>query len=367
MTLSLSQRVIDLACSIQQIPAPTFAEAQRSLYVERCFSDAGLADVSRDSLGNVYARITGKSSAPPLVVTAHQDTVFPLTTDLTLHRTADKIFGAGLGDNSLGVAALISLAWTINNPLRDIWLVANVCEEGLGNLTGMKAVVDRFADKALAYIVLEGMALGQVYHRGLGVQRYRITVQTNGGHSWIDYGKPSAIHTLAELVVQLNHLPVPVQPRTSLNVGVIQGGTSVNTIAAEASLELDLRSEDSAELTRLSSLVETLVSQLPQTTSQPVRATAEVIGLRPAGQIPADHPLVKLAIACLQEQGLPAFLNIGSTDANYPLSLGLPTVCVGVCTGGGAHTTGEFIHTTPLKLGLAQLKRLVVTACSQLG
>src|SRR4030043_689186 len=124
----------------------------------------------------------------------------------------------------------------------DLWLVADVGEEGLGDLQGMKAVVDRIGTDASAYLILEGMSLGQVYHRGLGVRRYRISVHTKGGHSWVDYGNPSAIHELAEMVVKIKNLALPVEPRTSLNVGMITGGTSVNTIAAEANLELDLRS-----------------------------------------------------------------------------------------------------------------------------
>ncbi len=117
----------------------------------------------------------------------------------------------------------------------DLWLVANVGEEGLGDLKGMKAVVNRFGEDVLAYIILEGMSFGQIYHRGLGVRRYRISVHTKGGHSWVDYGNPSAIHEIADLVVKIKNLALPVEPRTSLNVGVISGGTSVNTIAAEAS------------------------------------------------------------------------------------------------------------------------------------
>lgn len=367
MIQSIAQLVIDLACTIQQIPAPTFGEQERSAYIEQRFSKDGLAQVSRDSLGNVYALIPGRSAGPPLIVTAHMDTVFPTEIDLTLTSDSGRISGPGIGDNSLGVAALVSLAWTIKDPPRDIWLVANVCEEGLGNLHGIKEVVNRFGNNIHAYIVLEGMSLGHIYHAGLSVQRYRITVTTPGGHAWVDYGKPSAVHQLAELIVQLNHLPIPIQPRTSLNVGVIRGGTSINTIASEASMELDLRSESNQNLVSLASTVEALVMSAQQKFPPLVHTKVEMIGMRPAGRIEVDHPLVQLAVSCLQEQGITPRFSIGSTDANYPLSQGLPAICVGVTTGGGAHTMGEYINTQPLQQGLNQLHRLVDAACSQLS
>lgn len=366
MERTLAEQVIDLACTIQQIPAPTFSEAQRSAFLYERFMAEGLKQVSCDHLGNVYARIPGRQSGlTPLVVTAHLDTVFPSDTDLTLKRKTDKIYGPGIGDNSLGVAALLGLAWSLKELPRDVWLVANVCEEGLGNLRGIKAVVDRFGRNVLAYIVVEGMSLGQVYHIGLGVQRYRISIRTSGGHSWVDYGKPSAIHELAELAVKLSKLSLPKSPRSSLNIGVIQGGTSINTIAAEASLELDLRSEDPQTLADMTVQVETLVKGARRDGQEPVMATLEVIGQRPAGYIEEHHPLVSLAVSCLQEQGLTARLNTGSTDANCPLSYGIPAVCVGVSTGGGAHTTGEFILTRPVSQGMQQLLALVRQACSK--
>ena len=230
-------------------------------------------------------------------------------------------------------------------------------EEGLGDLCGMKAVVERFGTRVSAYLVLEGMSLGQVYHRGLGVQRFRITVQAPGGHSWANYGRPSAIHRLARLITRLESLPVPAAPRSSLNVGVIAGGTSVNTIAAQAHLELDLRSEAVSALADLVAQVEQLVAESSQP-EEGVTCRAEVIGLRPAGGMAADHPLVMLAMNCLREQGISPALRIGSTDANIPLSQGLPAVCVGLTTGSGAHTLRETIQTAPLGSGLGQLLAL---------
>jgi len=358
------ERVVERAISVQQVPAPTFAESARAALARRMFVQEGLADVQLDDAGNVLARLPGQGNARPLVVSAHLDTVFPAGTDLTMRRDSVKVYAPGIGDNSLGVAALLALAWEFKTKKAalpgDIWLVANVCEEGLGDLRGMNAVVERFGGAVTAYLVLEGMSLGWVYHRGLGVRRYRITARTAGGHSWVDFGRPSAIHALADVVVRLNSLPLPEQPRTSLNVGVISGGTSVNTIAAQASLELDTRSEGKQALAALAAQVEALVTQANQ--PDEVQVTCEVIGERPVGEIPADHPLVELAVACLRAQGISARLNIGSTDANAPLSRGYPAVTIGLTRGAGAHTVGEFIEIPPLLQGLQQLFDLVEAA-----
>ncbi len=372
MDAALVARVLDLAVAIQQIPAPPFGEAQRSAFIRERFQVEGLQDVSVDELGNVYGRLPGAENARPLVISAHLDTVFPYDVDLQVRREAEKIFGPGIGDNSLGLAGLFGVLWALRQKANDqpaalpgdLWLVANVGEEGLGDLRGMRAVVERFGDEPCAYLILEGMALGQVYHRALGVQRYRITVRTSGGHSWVDYGKPSAIHELAMLITQIVALPTPSQPRTSLNVGVISGGTSVNTIAAEAHLELDLRSESSTTLQTLVSQVESLAQAAIR---QDVSVSLELIGQRPAGKLPSAHPLVRLAKRALQEQGLQANLSIGSTDANVPLSHGLPAICIGLTTGYGAHTTNEYINTAPLAQGLAQVMTVVEGIFTEFG
>jgi len=360
MDHDLIKRIVELAKQIQQIPAPTFSEARRANFVYQRFLVEGLEDVSLDPIGNVYARLAGSSTAPPLVISAHLDTVFPESTDLSLSSGRGKVAGPGIGDNSTGVAGLFGLVWALQSLnitlARDLWLVANVGEEGLGDLCGMRAVVDRFGEHAEAYIILEGMALGQVYHRGLGVQRYRISIETDGGHSWVDYGKPSAIHELGQLISKLSKLELPKSPRTSLNVGVISGGTSINTIASTAHLELDLRSEAPATLNELTARVEEMVGTLIR---PGVRVTSQVIGQRPAGEISSEHPLVRQAVEVLKSLGITARLNIGSTDANIPLSRGLPAVCLGLTNGGSAHTLREYIHTSPLAQGLEQLVRLV--------
>jgi tripeptide aminopeptidase len=365
MDEALVSHVLDLAVNLQQIPAPTFAEAQRSAFIYERFRSEGLTEVSMDYLGNVFARLPGEGKALPLVISAHIDTVFPFSTDLQVSLEPGKITGPGIGDNSLGVAGLFGLLWGLRKKSGngrepcypgDVWLVSNVGEEGLGNLCGMKAVVDRFGDQVLGYVVLEGMALGQIYHQALNVKRYRITVKTPGGHSWVDYGRPSSIHILAGIITRLDVLPLPEKPRTTLNIGVVTGGTSVNTIAETASLELDLRSEGYQALETVSSKVEKLVRDANR---GDIQVLAEMIGHRPSGKISIRHPLVRLAVRCLQKQGLSPHFNAGSTDANIPLSRGLPAICLGLTTGSGAHTTAEFIRTDLVSKGLDQLVCLV--------
>jgi tripeptide aminopeptidase len=361
---AFASRLLDLAIQIQQIPAPTFHEEKRAEFVRACFQAEGLSGVQVDSVGNVFACLPAAAPSPaarrPVVISAHLDTVFPASVDLAIRREGERVYGPGLGDNSLGVAGLLGLVWLLRErgvglPF-DLWLAANVCEEGLGDLRGMKAVVERFGRDVRAYVVLEGMALGHIYHRGLGVRRYRITVRTSGGHSWIDYGRPSAIHELTELSTHLTRLEVPQVPRTTLNIGVISGGTSVNTIAAEAGLELDLRSESPAALEQLALWVEQLCCRAGKAG---VEVKAEVIGARPAGELLATHPLVTLAADCLRAQGFEPKLAIGSTDANVPLSRGLPAVTLGLTTGSGAHTVHEYVNVEPLEKGIEAVLGMV--------
>ena len=362
---TLIKRLLDLTVQIQQIPAPTFAESERAEFVHGLFLQEKLDDVSIDDSGNVYARLAGGNEAP-LIVSAHIDTVFPIDTNLNVTRKRDRIAGPGVGDNTLGVASLFGLLWLLQEKNialpGDLWFVANTCEEGLGDLRGMRAVVGRFGKEVQAYLIIEGLSLGYIQHRALGVQRYRISMKTSGGHSWSDYGQPSALHELSKLVTRLTSVPLPEQPRTTINVGRMGGGTSVNAIAADAWLELDLRSESPQVLIDLAQVVEELV----RVAGRPgVQVDAEVIGRRPAGELSPTHPLVELAKDCIREQGLEPRLIIGSTDANIPLSMGIPALVLGITNGAGAHTTEEFIYTAPVAKGLNQLLHFVVRVWGQ--
>ena len=360
--MSNTDRLLDLAIQIQQIPAPTFAEAVRGEFVRRLFVKEGLRDVSSDPLGNIFARLPGTGKKPkPLIISAHLDTVFPSSIDLTVRKEAGRMYGPGVGDNSIGVAALFGVLWSLREKNieldHDIWFVANVGEEGPGNLCGMRGVGERFGSDVLGYLVLEGLALGHVYHQAIGVKRYQITAKTKGGHSWSDYGEPSAVHELAALVTRLSSIHLPRKPRTTLNVGTIHGGIGVNVVAAEAKCDLDLRSEDPVTLGKLVSEVEDLLAGWEH---PGVKLMAEVTGERPAGKIPANHALVQLAVSCLREKGMEPILTAGSTDANIPLSQNIPAVVLGITTGGGAHTAGEYIEVEPIERGMESLVKFVV-------
>lgn len=350
----------DLAVQIQQIPAPTFQESERAQFVLEMFRQTGLSRLETDSAGNVLACIPGAGTDSPIVVSAHLDTVFPAETDLAIRREPGRIYGPGIGDNSVGVAGLFGLAAMLKeNAIQlpgDLWLVANTGEEGLGDLNGMKAICERFGPAPKLYLVLEGMALGHIYHRAIGVRRYKITCHTRGGHSWTDYGNPSAIHELGRLIAALAEFKIPESPRTTFNVGRISGGTSVNTLAAEAWLELDLRSENESALRDLILRVENLVER----SNRPgVWYEMQVIGQRPAGELDRNHPAVRLATNTLLAQGIEPRLTQGSTDANIPLSLGYASIVLGITRGGGAHTLDEYIETEALEQGAEQLFHFV--------
>jgi len=362
-------RLAALCVEIQQIPAPTGAEEKRADWVEARFRRLGLADIDRDDALNVYARVPGRQSTPALLVSAHTDTVFPAATDLTVRVDPEtgRIAGPSIGDNSTGLAGLMILAEVLaglEQPPVDIWLVANSTEEGLGDLKGIRAAVDRLQDRLQdrlgAVLVLEGMGIGRIVHAGLGVRRYRIHAAAPGGHSWGDFGSASAIHSLAALVTDITHLNVPQQPRTSYNIGKFEGGTSVNTIAQHASFELDLRSVAPETLAQLDEQVQRLVKRHQrhhEKAKSGVSFSVETIGNRPAGQIPESHPLMQATSAILAQLGIPERMDvrISSTDANIPLSRGIPSVCIGLTEGGDAHRLSEWIDPRPLVKGVQQL------------
>ncbi len=350
--------VIDEALAIQQIPAPTFDEGRRAVYVQGRCRQLGLEVLEIDAVNNVYARLPGRNPAlPALLLAAHTDTVFDLATPLTFRREEGKIWGPGLGDNSLGVAAVLALAglFCAARFPRDVWFVANSREEGLGDLGGMRAVYERLKDRLGAALIIEGMAFGRIYHCGIAVRRLRISCHGPGGHSWLHFGRPSAIHGLLRLGAQIAALQPPETPRTTYNIGVIEGGTTVNSIASEASLLLDMRSEQPETLATLEKTVLALVERGagPELTFQ-----VQVVGDRPAGSIPRTHGLVCLARDVLESLGIQPGYETGSTDANALLAHGLPAITVGVTQGGNAHRIDEYIETASIQTGLWQLALL---------
>jgi acetylornithine deacetylase/succinyl-diaminopimelate desuccinylase-like protein len=354
-------RLEQAALEIQQIPAPTFDERRRAQFVYDRMLALGLADVSQDDIGNVYGCRRGSGGRPAILLAAHLDTVFPAGTDLTARREDDRLYGPGIGDNSLGVAALLQLARALHESSApnegDIWFVADVGEEGLGDLRGMRAAIDKLGKRIGGVIAVEGSGFGRIYHRAIGVRRLRVEARAPGGHSWADYGSPSAVHVLVDLAAALARLRIEETPRTTLNIGVIHGGTSVNAIAEEAYLLLDLRSEGEDALERLAAAAEATIAR----TAVPAGAslTAQVVGRRRSGAIPESHPLAQAAAAVLREVGAAVVWGSGSTDANVPLARGIPAVCVGITTGGNAHRLDEYIDLAPIPNGMEALARLV--------
>ena len=363
--------VLELTALISAVPSPTGEETAKSLLVERLFATAGLA-TERDAIGDVVGVIPGRhpsrAGTSRLVVAAHIDTVFPIGTPLEVKRAAGRLTGPGVGDNSVAVAAAIKLADLLRIagevPAVEVLLTGNVGEEGLGNLRGIREVLASRSDIG-AVVALEGHNLGRVTHVAVGSRRFRISVKGPGGHSWGDFGRPNAIHGLSRLIAELDAIPLPRSPKTTLNVGMVSGGVSVNTIAPEASCLLDLRSIDESALRRLSDRVTRLVERSNR--GDAVEYTAESIGERPAGVVPGDSPIVQIAASTLAALGLEPSFDASSTDANVPIAAGIPAVCVGLTTGGNVHRADEYIDLEPVSLGVTQLALLTIALAESLS
>jgi acetylornithine deacetylase/succinyl-diaminopimelate desuccinylase-like protein len=362
---SFQRSVIDLACEISAIPAPTNDERERSRFVAKQMAVRQLADVAVDELGDVVGRIPGKNQNTALLIAAHLDTVFPSGTTLDVVRSNGRVAGPGIGDNSLGVASVLMLPRVLEElgvvPEVDILLTGNVGEEGLGNLRGIRSVMDLHPEVG-AVIAVEGHNLGRVTHVAVGSRRLRVRVTGPGGHSWGDYGNPSAIHAAAEIVGELSRLTLPTTPKTTLNVGMFTGGISVNTIAPEASFVLDLRSVDEASLRRLTDRVDGIL----RTARSGVTSSVEILGIRPAGVVSPTSRIVRLAIETLESMGISPTGDASSTDANIPISRGIPAVCIGLTTGGNVHREDEFIDLDPITNGLTQLVLLSLAVTKEL-
>jgi tripeptide aminopeptidase len=366
---TLTESIVSEALTIQAIPAPTFNERIRAVSIHNRFGALGLRDIHQDDAGNVLGRTPGADpNLPALLICAHLDTVFSEDTDLTSHYEvgADRAAGAGLGDNSLGLAALVALAYQITTcqvvPACDIWWVATTGEEGLGDLRGMRCVCNNLMERLGLVIVIEGLGFGRIYHAGLGSRRLRVEIDGPGGHSWLHSARPSAIHHLLKLGAQLVDQVVPsTNPRASFNIGLISGGTSINTRAPNASLSIDLRSTDGPTLMQMESYVRDIIARYTLPAALVVKT--EIIGDRPNATLSTNHPLVQTAQAVLNHVNWgTASLDAGSTDANIPLAMRIPSVCVGITTGGNAHTTAEYIDIQPIASGMQQLTLLALLA-----
>jgi acetylornithine deacetylase/succinyl-diaminopimelate desuccinylase-like protein len=346
-------RIADDALALCAIPAPTFAEAERGAAMAERLTAAG-ARSTTDRTGNVLARLgAGGPDSPAAIVAAHLDTVFPAGTPLAPRREGETLHGPGIGDDCLGLAARLHHARRLADtpPDHPILLAATVGEEGLGDLRGARAVLDEHACDA--FVALEGHGRDTLQVAGIGSARIRARVTGPGGHSWGDRGTPSAVHALTAALAAA----IAAAGDAHLNVGRVEGGTSINTIAAEAVAELDLRDADDAALEATKARVE---RALRDAVGPGVEIALEPIGRRPAGATPPDHPLVVAAREARAAAGLgPAEEDASSTDANAALGRGIPAVGIGLTHGCHAHRLDERVDLAGLDAGIAALDHLV--------
>ncbi|MGH2585606.1 MAG: M20/M25/M40 family metallo-hydrolase, partial [Dehalococcoidia bacterium] len=246
-------------------------------------------------------------------------------------------------------------------PERPVWIVGTVGEEGLGNLRGARAATDRLFEGLEAVLSIEGSFFGRVSHTAVGSQRWRVCVRGEGGHSWHDFGQPSAVHALVQAAAAIAALDMPSEPRTTFNIGEFRGGTGVNVIAECAEMVLDMRSVDPVRLSDLTFRVRRILDGIR---GRGISVEIERVGDRPAGAIPVTHPLVQACSAVLAHLGVKPQYAAASTDSNAPLGRGIPAVTLGVTRGGGAHTLGEWIEVAPMVRGVQQL---ILTLCALSG
>lgn len=364
---SYLEPIVDLTAKLTAIPAPSNDEFDRANALELVYREMGYDDVRVDEIGNVTARIPGRDRSKTLLVAAHIDTVFPRETDLTVRREGDTLHAPGVGDNTVAVAAVALLKRAYDQlgavPACDIVITGNVGEEGLGDLRGMKAVVAGLTD-IVGAIAVEGQSLGTVVHEAVGSKRYLVTVTGPGGHSWGAAGTPSAVHYLAKLVARMDDIELSSDPKTSFNAGTFHGGISVNTISPEASALLDMRSVSSKSL---QSLVEQVDGILADEPPAGIRVDVKTVGDRPAGSQPADSILVQIADQVLTDLGIESRHRASSTDANVPIALGIPSMCIGLTNGDNVHREDEYINLQPIPTGFAHLLAVILQATEALA
>lgn len=364
---------IDTQIAVSEIAAPTGHEGARGVWMAERFRAAGLADVRIDEAGNVIGRRPGSAeSDAPVVIMAHLDTVFPAGTALCVRREGPRLIGPGIGDNGRGLAALVALANAIDGRrLRTrapVDFVATVGEEGAGDLRGAKHVFAGSAVNARAAIALDGAGDERIVQCALGSRRYRIAYHGAGGHSWTAYGIANPLHAAAVAAAKLARIVLPGEPRTTLSVTRMGGGMSINAIPDDAWLEADLRSTSTAVLRRLDREIHTAARAAEAEEndrrargSEPLSMSVTVIGDRPNGETPADHPLVRLARDATRAIGHDPELAIASTDANVPISQGIPAIAIGAGgRGGEAHTASEWFENAAGHLGIARALAIVV-------
>ena len=351
---------------ICSIPASPFGEQERAEYLSRKFAELGLTEVEIDEEGNCFGLLRGTSQSPLMVISAHLDTVFSKETSFNVVRRQDKLFAPGIADDGCGLAALIALAQVFQSeriPIEgSILFVGTVGEEGEGNLRGVRHLFTkgRWAKHIDAFLSFDGPGLDRITNRALGSRRYRVEVSGPGGHSWGDFGLPNPVHAMGRAISRLAAYPAPKEPRTTFNVGRVEGGRSVNAIPSEATMEVDLRSAAEVELQRLDAFFRRAMRDAVDEENATRRAgdpllklKLDLIGERPSGETPVDSPLVELAIEATKLFGAEPHLDRASTDSNLPISIGIPAITLGA--GGSSafsHSLDEWYDPRGRDLGL---------------
>jgi acetylornithine deacetylase/succinyl-diaminopimelate desuccinylase-like protein len=361
-----AEAITDEHIRICSIPASPFGERKRAEYLSEKFSSLGLSEVEIDDEGNCLGLIKGVSLSPLIVVSAHLDTVFSKDTDFTVVRRENRLLAPGIADDGCGLAALIALAQVIQTErIRtegSILFVGTVGEEGEGNLRGVRHLLTagRWTSKVDAFLSFDGPGVDRITNRALGSRRYRVELVGPGGHSWGDFGVPNPVHALGRAVSRLAGYPAPKEPRTTFNVGRIEGGTSINSIPCKAAMEVDLRSASETELRRLDAFFRRAMrdavddENAKRRVGDPeLKLKLDLIGERPTGETASDSPLVELAVESTRVLGFEPRLDQSSTDSNLPISMGIPAITLGAGGASGcSHTLDEWYDPRDRDIGL---------------
>lgn len=348
---------------LTEIPAPSFKESARARVVKSLFEQSGLR-TEMDSTGNVIATLPG-ASPDAVILSAHLDTVFPDGTDVRVHREADRWSAPGISDNGAGLAALVAIARALQSaqihPQLTIVFAANVGEEGEGNLRGMRALIDQYSAHLKGVIVLDGSSTEHVTTKALASRRLEAIITGPGGHSWSDFGLANPINAVVRASVRFINTKVPTTPRTTFNLGQIEGGTSINSIPHEARLKVDIRSESESELTRLETALRDCIAAGVRDENESARDRSrgrldfkvDLLGSRPGGELRADSPLLAALRTADDYVGNQSRQERSSTDANIPLSQGIDAISIGAGgNGGGAHSLQEWYDPQGREAGL---------------
>jgi tripeptide aminopeptidase len=371
-----SEHITDIQVQLTEIPAPSFQEGKRAEEVKNLLAGEGLT-LSTDKIGNVIGELPGATDKEVVILAAHLDTVFPPGTEVQVKQEGDRLVGPGISDNGTGLAGLIAVARAIHaahiRPQRTIVFAANVGEEGEGNLRGMRSLIDAYRSKLRAVIVLDGSGIDHVTTKALASRRLEVVITGPGGHSWSDFGMPNPINALVRGSVRFISTKVPSSPRTTFNLGQVEGGTSVNSIPYEASLKVDLRSESDEEIVRMENALRDCMAAGVKDEMDNARDRSrgkldwkvDLIGSRPGGELSGDSPLLAALRSADDVLGNKSRIERSSTDANIPLSLGIDAIAIGAGgNGGGAHSLQEWYEPAGRAAGL---KRVLLTLLETSG